>query len=135
MLRRGVGADLFGRALSTLPLLLRFVFVSMGASSGSAAGTFFFFFLEVFVAGTGEDTAGLIGLLGFAVVSGTDSAAAEAGSESREFSWLGLFSFAEEAEAVNFGWFPFFPFFRATSFQPSSDLYFKYLSKYLVVLP
>ena len=104
-------------------LLLRFVFVSIGASSGSAAGAFFFFFFEVFLAVPGEDAAGLLGLLGFAVVSGTGSvAAAEAGSGSREFSWLGPFSFSGEAEAVIFGWFPFFPFFRATSFQPSSDL-------------
>ena len=102
---------------------MRFVFVSIGASSGSAAGAFFFFFFEVFVAGTGEDAAGVIGLLGFAVVSGTGSAAAaEAGSGSRVFSWLGPFSFVGEAEAVIFGWLPFFLFFRATSFQPSSDL-------------
>ena len=97
--------QIFFEELSPLSLLLlRFTFVSMGASPGSAAGAAFFFFLEVFVAGTGEDTAGLMGLLGFTVVSGT-------GSGSREFSWLGFFSFAWEAEVVTFGWLPFFPFF------------------------
>ena len=61
-------------------LLLRFTIVSIGVSSGSAAG-FIFFFLETFEGGTGEEAADLNRLLGSVVVSGAGSGAA--GVDSR----------------------------------------------------
>ena len=61
-------------------LLLWFTMVSIGVSSGSAAG-FIFIFLETFEGGAGEEAADLDGLLGSVVVSGAGSGAA--GVDSR----------------------------------------------------
>ena len=76
----GVLGQIFLEDPSPLSLfLLRFIIVSIGISSGSATG--FFFFLETFERGAGEETADSDGLLGSVVVSGAGSSAA--GVDSR----------------------------------------------------